>query len=61
MGEVSPVQVGAEAMAQLLALTVSKSVEQATKIAVLSQVLGHNIPSSGTNPEGVGQLLDLMA
>lgn len=61
MPEVSPVLVGSEMLAQLLALTVSKQLEQATNIAVLSLELGKNVPSSGANPEGVGQILDLIA
>ncbi len=61
MPEMSPVQVGAEAMAQLLALTVSKSLEQATDLAVLNLASGQAASSLGASPEGVGQLLDLMA
>ncbi len=61
MGEVSPVLLGTEAMAQLLALTVSNQIENATNIAVLNLELGKNVPSSGGNPAGIGQILDITA
>lgn len=61
MTQVSPVQMGTEAMAQLLALTVSKSVEQATQLAVLNLQIPGATGSGGGSPDGVGQLLDLIA
>ncbi len=61
MTEVSPVMLGTEAMAQLLAAAMTQSLEQATNIAVLNLQLATSTITSGANPEGVGQLVDLMA
>lgn len=61
MPQVSPVQAGAEAMAQLLALNFSKMTEQATDVAKLNLLITNSPESVGGSPQGVGQLLDLMA
>ncbi len=60
MTEVSPVFVGAEAMAQLLAAAMAQSLEQATKIAALNLQLATSTITSGANPAGVGQVIDLI-
>ncbi|GMV65226.1 MAG: hypothetical protein KJ050_04260 [Candidatus Omnitrophica bacterium] len=60
MSAVSPVQMSTEAMAQLLAMAVHQSIEQATDLARLNLQLATQTPGGG-NPDGVGELVDLYA
>jgi len=49
-----------EAMAQLLAMAVHQSIEQATDLVRLNLQLATQTPGGG-NPDGVGELVDLYA
>lgn len=53
---VSPVSGGAVDLSQILALAVAQIVEQSTQLALL------NLQATlGGSPEGVGELLDILA
>ena len=53
---VSPVSQSAVDLTQILALAVAQIVEQSTQLALLNLQM-----AVGGNPEGVGELLDILA
>lgn len=53
---VQPVSSGGADLSQILALAVAQIVEQSTQLALLNLQV-----AVGANPEGVGELLDIIA
>jgi hypothetical protein len=53
---ISPVSPGAVDLTQILALAMAQIVEQSTQLALLNLQV-----AVGANPEGVGELLDILA
>lgn len=60
MSAVNPVPVSTQMVSQLLASMVSQSLEQATQLALLNLQLAASGEGSA-NPQGVGELLDIIA
>lgn len=60
MTSVNPVQASAQLVSQLLASLVSQTLEQATDLALLNLQIAAS-GEAGANPEGVGELLDVIA
>jgi hypothetical protein len=61
MSSVNPVQMSSEALAQILAMAVSKSIEQATNLARLNLELQVGGAGGGASLEGVGEMIDTFA